>query len=349
MTATGIEWADSRPVRRRRDRWGAYAGYALLAVLGIWLVVNAVAAPARFANLTVVGLRAGSLFALIALGYTLVYGIIGLINVSHGEVFMLSSVVASLILVKVFGAESPTVTHGLLVLLVMGVVMVLAGGLNASAERLAFRRLRRAPRLTGLVVAVGLSFIYQWLGLQLNGPGEHVFASIIPEGGIVLGPVVIDWSTIVTTAVTIPLLLGLSHVMTRTRRGKAMRAVAQDHEIATLMGVDVDATILLTFALGGALAGAAGVLHFATYGDTNYNLGFQYGLIGFTAAVLGGVGNLAGAVLGGYLIGVVQAYNDGLPFGLGQQWSQSVVFGLLILFLVFRPEGLLGERSIERV
>ena len=349
MTVTTIEAADSRPVWRRRELFGRYAGRGLLAVLVIWLVVNLIAVPARFADLTLAGLRTGSLFALIALGYTLVYGIIGLINFAHGDLFMLSSVMASLILVGKFGAESATPRIWLLAIPVLVVVMVFGAVVNAASERLAFRRLRTAPRLASLIVAVGISFIFQWFGLLLNGSGEHVFSSIIPEGGIAVGPVVVDWSTIVVTGVTIPLLWGLSRLMTRTRRGRAMRAVSQDRDTATLMGVNVNSTIAFTFAVGGALAGAAGVLHFATYGDTNYNLGFEWGLIAFTAAVLGGVGNLAGAVLGGYLIGLIQAFNDGLPYGLGQQWSQSVVFGVLILLMVFRPEGILGTRTVDKV
>ena len=349
MTSTTIEAADSRPVLLRRERIGRWAGSGLLVLLVGWLLWNLVLDPVRFVDLTLAGLRTGSLFALIALGYTLVYGIIGLINFAHGDLFMLSSVVASLLLVQRLGADSSSPRSWLLTIPVLLVVMAFGAGVNAAAERLTFRRLRSAPRLASLIVAVGLSFIFQWFGLLLNGSGEHVFTSIIPRGGIAVGPVVVDWSTLVVTGVTIPLLLVLSHLVTGTRRGRAMRATAQDRDVATLMGVNVNATIAFTFAVGGALAGAAGVLHFVTFGDTNYNLGFEYGLIAFTAAVLGGVGNLPGAVLGGYLIGLAQAYNDGLPLGLGQQWSQSVVFGLLILLMVFKPEGILGTRMVEKV
>ena len=349
MTSTTIEAADSRPTLLRRERAGRWLGRGLLVLLVVWLLGNLALEPTRFADLTLAGLRTGSLFALIALGYTLVYGIIGLINFAHGDLFMLSSVVASVLLVNRLGADSSEPRSWLLAVPVLVAVMAFGAGVNAAADRLAFRRLRDAPRLAALIVAVGLSFVFQWFGLLLNGSGEHVFTSIIPRGGIAVGPVVIDWSTIVVTGVTVPLLLGLSRLVNGTRRGRAMRATAQDRDVATLMGVNVNATIAFTFAVGGALAGAAGVLHFATFGDTNYNLGFEYGLIAFTAAVLGGVGNLPGAVLGGYLIGLVQAYNDGLPLGLGQQWSQSVVFGLLILLMVFKPEGILGTRAVEKV
>jgi branched-chain amino acid transport system permease protein len=209
--------------------------------------------------------------------------------------------------------------------------------------------LHSAPRLTALIAAVGLSFVFQWFGLRLNGSGQRIWPTIIPNGGIALGPVVLDWSTIVVSAVTLPLLLVLRWIVQGTRHGKAMRATAQDADVARLMGIDVNRTIGITFAIGGALAGAAGLLYFETFGNTNYIDGFQFGLVAFTAAVLGGVGDLVGAVIGGFLIGLIQAFNDGLTYSAGQQWSQSVVFVVLILVLVLKPEGLLGQRSVEKV
>jgi branched-chain amino acid transport system permease protein len=231
---------------------------------------------------------------------------------------------------------------------VLLVVMAAGAGINASAERVVFRRLRDAPRLTSLIAAVGLSFVFQWVGLQLNGSGQRIWPTVVPNGGLVVGPITIDWSTIVVTGVTVPLLVLLTWVVQRTRQGRAMRATSQDRDAARLMGIDVERTISLTFALGGALAGAAGMLYFATFGNTNYSDGYQFGLIAFTAAVLGGVGNLPGAVLGGFLIGEIQALNDGLPHGFGQGWSQSVVFTVLIALMVFRPQGILGEPPVDR-
>jgi branched-chain amino acid transport system permease protein len=213
----------------------------------------------------------------------------------------------------------------------------------------AYRRLRRAPKLAPLITAVGISFIFQWLGLKLNGSTQKSWPKVIPDGGIQLGSVVIDWSTIVVIAVTIPLLLGLSYIVQRTRQGKAMRATAQDQDAARLMGINVNRTISFVFALGGAMAGAAGLLYLETFGTTRYDAGFQLGLIAFTAAVLGGIGNLQGAVLGGVLIGLIQGFNDGLPYGFGQKWSQTVVFTILILLMVFKPEGILGKPTIEKV
>jgi len=349
MTMNFVEAADSRPVLLAREKARRAVGAALLVGLTAWLVWNFLAAPEQFVDLALVGLRIGALYGLVALGYTLIYGIIGLINFAHGDLFMLGSVFSSILLVNWLGADSGSPRSWLLLLLMLPVVMALCAGINVTADFLAFRRLRRAPRMASLVTAVGLGFIFQWLGLQLNGSGQRIWPTIIPSGGVVIGPVTIDYSTIVVTAVTLPLLLVLTHIVRNTRQGKAMRATSQDPDVALLMGVNVNRTITFTFALGGALAGAAGLLYFETLGHTNYSDGFQFGLIAFTAAVLGGVGNLLGAVLGGFLIGLIQAFNDGLPHGFGQQWSQSVVFGVLILLLVFKPEGILGTRTVEKV
>ena len=346
---TGVEAADSRPVLARREVLGRAAGGVLLVLLVAWLGWNFAAAPQQFLDVAVAGLRVGALYGLVALGYTLIYGIIGLINVAHGDLFMLASVFSAMLLGNWLMAESSEPRSWLLLAAMLPVVMAACAAISAATDRVAYRRLREAPRLTALVTAVGFSFIFQWFGLLLNGSGQRVRTPIIPDGGLVVGPVTIAWSTIVVTSVTLPLLAVLSLVVRRTRYGKAMRATAQDRDTARLMGIDVDRTIAFTFAVGGALAGAAGLLYYASFGNTNYSDGFQFGLIAFTAAVLGGVGNLPGAVIGGFLIGLIQAFNDGLPYGLGQAWSQSVVFLVLIALMVFRPEGLLGTRVVDSV
>lgn len=349
MTVTTPEAADSRPAFEVKAYVGRVLGRLVLAVTVAWLLWNLATAPLQFVDVALAGLRSGSLYALIALGYTLVYGIIGLINFAHGDVFMLASVVSSIVLTERLGADSPSLRSWLLALVVMVVVMGVGASINVGAERVAYRRLRRAPRLASLITAVGISFILQWVGLYLNGSGQRIWPTVVPNGGLQIGAVILDWSTIVVTGATVPLLLALSWVVRRTRLGLAMRATAQDQDAAQLMGIDVDRAIATTFALGGAMAGAAGLLYFATFGNTNYSDGYQFGLIAFTAAVLGGVGNLPGAVLGGFLIGEIQAFNDGLPHGLGQGWSQSVVFAVLILVMVVKPEGLLGTRTTDKV
>ncbi|MBI4942200.1 MAG: branched-chain amino acid ABC transporter permease [Actinobacteria bacterium] len=295
----------------------------------------------------VVGLNQGALYALIALGYTLVYGIIELINFSHGDLFMLASVLSGFLMVSAFGATAATTGAFLALIATLVLAMLFGAALNTTAERVAYRRLRRAPKLAPLITAVGLSFVYQWGGIKSNGSGQRNWDTILGSSGFTVLNVKVPWSMIVVTAVTIPLLLGLNWVIQKTRQGKAMRATAQDQDAARLMGIDVDRTISLTFGLGGAMAGAAGLLYLQTFGTTRYDAGFQLGLIAFTAAVLGGIGNLNGAVLGGVLIGLVQALND--RFGLGVAYSQTVVFTILILLMVFKPEGILGKPTTEKV
>ncbi len=349
MTITAVEAADSRPVLLRREKIERGIGIGLLVGVTIWLIWNFIAGPVQFVNVALAGLRLGAIYALIALGYTLVYGIIELINFAHGDLFMLGSVFTSIVLVKWFGAGTGNLADWGLMLVTLVIVMSMCAGLNITSERVAYRRLRRAPKLAPLITAVGISFIFQWFGLLLNGSSQKSWPKVIPDGGLVLGPVTIDWSTIIVIGVTAPLLAILSYIVQRTRQGKAMRATAQDQDAARLMGINVDRTISFTFALGGAMAGAAGLLYLETFGTTRYDAGFQLGLIAFTAAVLGGIGNLQGAVLGGVLIGLIQGFNDGLPYGFGQKWSQTVVFTILILLMVFKPEGILGKPTIEKV
>jgi branched-chain amino acid transport system permease protein len=349
MAITAVEAADSRPVLLRKEKFERGLGISLLVGLVIWLLVNFVHSPVQFANSGLAGLRIGVIYALIALGYTLVYGIIELINFAHGDLFMLGSVFTSIVLVQWLGAGTGGAKNWALMILTLVIVMVACASLNVTAEYVAYRRLRRAPKLAPLITAVGISFIFQWFGLVLNGSAQKNWPKVIPSGGIVFGEVTLEYSTIVVIVVTIPLLLGLSYIVQRTRQGKAMRATAQDQDAARLMGINVNRTISFTFALGGAMAGAAGLLFLETFGTTRYDAGFQLGLIAFTAAVLGGIGNLQGAVLGGVLIGLIQGFNDGLPYGFGNKWSQTVVFTILILLMVFKPEGILGKPTIEKV
>jgi branched-chain amino acid transport system permease protein len=250
-------------------------------------------------------------------------------------------------LIAGLGADNASLVSVGLMILVLALTMMAGAGLNVAAERLAYRRLRRAPKLAPLITAVGLSFSYQWLGIQTNGSAQRNWNTILGNRSLEIGSVQIRWVAIVVIAVTIPLLLLLNYVVQQTRQGKAMRATAQDQDAARLMGIDVDRTIAFTFALGGAMAGAAGLLYVQSIGTTAYNLGFQLGLIAFTSAVLGGIGNLNGAVLGGFLIGIIQGLNDGM--GFGQKWSQTVVFTILIAVMVFKPSGLLGSTTTEKV
>ena len=262
---------------------------------------------------------------------------------------MLGGVFAATFIAVWFGQDSPSSVGYVVFFACLIAVMGFCATINVAIERFAYRRLRRAPKLAPLITAVGVSFILQFVGMRWNGSGPKTWNSVLPSGEFVISGVHIQYTTIFSFAVTIPLLALMTFIVTKTRRGKAMRATAQDADAARLMGINVDKTIAFTFALGGALAGAAGLLFQQTRGVTNYNLGYQLGLIAFTSAVLGGIGNLSGAVLGAILIGLVQGLNDGLPIGLGQQWSQTVVFSILILLMTFRPTGLLGKPMIEKV
>lgn len=321
----------------------------ILGLVALVLVINGVHAPAQFFSAAVQGLSNGALYALIALGYTLVYGIIELINFAHGDLFMLGTLFSAFLLTTVAGQDHATPLAMGLFLVTLVAVMVFCGGVNVAIEFLAYRRLRRAPKLAPLITAVGVSFILQFVGLRWNGSKPKQWPTVLPKSGLEIGGVRIGYNLLVVIAVTVPVLLALRWVVTSTRAGKAMRAVAQDQDAARLMGIDVNRTIAFTFAIGGALAGAAGLMYQQVIGTTNYNLGYQLGLIAFTAAVLGGIGNLTGAVVGGVLIGVIQGLNDGLPYAFGQQWSQTVVFSVLILLMVFRPVGLFGSNVGEKV
>lgn len=325
------------------------SGALILAGVAIWLGINLAHNPAQFATVAIDGLKNGALYALIALGYTMVYGIIQLINFAHGDLFMLGTMMSALVITTVLGQSSPGLAGYGAFAVALVAAMAFCGSLNIGIERFAYRRLRRAPKLAPLITAVGMSFVLQFIGLRWNGSGQKQWQTVLPNHKFDLGGVIIDVKTIIIFVVTAPILAALTWLVTKTKQGRAMRATAQDQDAARLMGINVDRTIAFTFGLGGALAGAAGLMYQQVVGTTAYNLGYQLGLIAFTSAVLGGIGNLSGAVLGGLLIGLIQGLNDGLIYGLGQQWSQSVVFTILILLMVFKPAGLLGKSVVEKV
>ncbi len=334
----------------RRLTFTSVAGTAIVVLLGIWLLWNFIDAPEQVIQVTIQGLSFGSLYALIALGYTLVYGIIELINFAHGDLFMLGAVFGAVMIADVFGQTSSGPAGWGAFAASFLLAMAFCALINLLSERLAYRRLRNAPKLAPLITAVGMSFIFQNIGNLWNGSAPKSRNPVLPTGSIEITDTInIPYIYLIVILITIPLLAALSYIVQRTRAGKAMRATAQDPDASRLMGIDVNRVIAFTFALGGAMAGAAGVMYVEMTGTTRYDAGFQLGLIAFTAAVLGGVGNLTGAVLGGVLIGLIQGLNDGAPHGLGQEWSQTVVFTVLIGLMVFRPQGLLGKPITEKV
>jgi branched-chain amino acid transport system permease protein len=323
----------------------------LVALLLAWLGVNFVKGPAYFFTISFIGLTNGAVYALVALGYTLVYGILELINFAHGDVFMLGGMFSATMILSVFNLTSHSSTGSLAVAIVVSLIvaMTACGLLNATVERVAYRPLRGAPRLAPLITAIGMSFILQDVALAWKGPGYTSVPAVLPRGNVFsIAGVVYTWEKLIVVVITVPVLLLLLWLVQRTRQGKAMRATAQDRDAAAMMGIDVNRTISFTFLIAGGLAGAGGLVYALYFGQVRYDTGFQLGLIAFTAAVLGGIGNLPGAVLGALVIGFIQAFNEGLTWHTpGSDWTQSIVFSILILILVFRPEGLLGEQTPE--
>jgi branched-chain amino acid transport system permease protein len=293
------------------------------------------------------GISNGSIWALVALGYTLVYGIIELINFAHGDVFMIGSFVAVGIY-GTLGLTPSTGTAGLILgLLVCLIVAAIACAfLNMLIERVAYRPLRSAPKLAPLITAVGFSFILENVGVLWNGGQQQAVPDLVNSQHKLfdIGGVHIFNGDLLAVGVAIPLLILLAGFVSNSRLGKAMRATAQDPEAARLMGINVDTTISTTFVIGGLLAGAAGLVYALYQTNVWYFQGFRAGLIAFTAAVMGGIGNLKGAVLGGLIIGVIEQISDNR---IGTEWTPAVVFGFLVLIMVFRPQGLLGEETRE--
>jgi branched-chain amino acid transport system permease protein len=287
------------------------------------------------------GITKGSYYALIALGYTMVYGIIQLINFAHGEVYMLGAFIG--LWTFHFGATNFGWTSGSLMALfvILLVAVLLTPVVGMSLERLAYRPLRNAPRLAPLITALGASFVLQQLVAVFYSRDFLPFPRLFPDTGFTFIGITIKWLWVFMIVLALVLMGGLGAFIRSTRLGKAMRATAEDRDTARLMGIDVDRIILLTFVLGSALAGVGGVLTGLYIGQVNFFMGFIAGLKAFTAAVLGGIGNLTGAVLGAFLLGILESY--GTHF-LGGQWQDVFAFGVLILVLVFRPTGLLGER-----
>src|SRR5215213_5821996 len=330
----------------KSSTWSSRIAVALTALLLVLLLVRAVQEPALFTSQLLIGLTNGAILSLIALGYTLVYGIIELINFAHGDNFMIGSFVGLTVLsgtIFGLGLFAPiTINSGaplriLGVLIALFVAMAACGLLNVGIERVAYKPLRNAPRLAVLITAIGMSFILQNVGLIWKAAAQVPFPELISDANILPSDAIIfRWKDLVVVLVTVPLLLALSYFIGNTKQGKAMRAVAQDKEAAAMVGINVNRTISITFLLGGILAGASGVM----YGL--FNGGFTQGLYAFTAAVLGGIGNLTGAVVGGFLIGIIGSMADQY---IGVRWTAIVIFAVLILVLVFRPTGLLGDRS----
>ncbi len=296
------------------------------------------------------GLVQGSVYALVALGYTMVYGILGLINFAHGEVVMVGAMISLSVLTTLIAAGvSPLFALPVSLLLSMAGCMALGYGI----ERIAYRPLRHAPRLAPLITAIGVSIVLQNLAMMIWGREYHAFPQLITNHPHLIGGAIINDIQIAIVIAALGLMAGLMVLVHRTRLGRAMRAVAENQHAAQLMGVDVNRVISTTFMIGSALAAVAGLMVSANYGLAHYYMGFLLGLKAFTAAVLGGIGNLRGAMLGGLLLGLIESLGAGyigdITGGfMGSQYQDVFAFFVLIAVLVFRPSGLLGERLAER-
>ncbi|WP_439622648.1 branched-chain amino acid ABC transporter permease [Gemmata sp.] len=304
---------------------------------------------AGFGQFLLLGLVLGSLYALIALGYTMVYGIIELINFAHGDLFMLGTFLALTLagwagVSTASGRDGGAVAGAVLLMLV--VTPLACAGLNVATDRVVYKPLRNSPKLTVIVSAIGVSFVFMNLGLFWKGATPVRFPDLIPDDNLLGGALAFTWKDLMVVGVTVPAMVALTLFVKFTPLGKAMRATAQNPTAAQLMGINVDRVVAATFGIGGALAGVGSVVYGLYIKSVDYQIGFQNGLYAFTAAVLGGVGNIPGAVLGGLVIGVVGELSKAY---LGAKWSEATIFAILIVILVFRPSGLLGARVREKV
>lgn len=320
------------------------------------------------------GVTLGSIYALVALGYTMVYGIIGLINFAHGEVVMIGAMISLSVITGLLGAHVALPSVAIIVAGVL-VAVPICMGLAYAMEKVAYRPLRKAPRLAPLITAIGMSIILQNVAMMIWGRNYLNFPTIIPLNGIAIGNAVITELQIIIIGLAALMMGGLVLLVQKTRLGMAMRATAQNPTVAGLMGININTVISAAFMIGAALAAVAGLMVMSYYGIAHYYMGFMLGLKAFTAAVLGGIGNLAGAMLGGILLGVIESLgagyigdisnicnfpwltdtlvqtctaNDGVLSLFGSNYQNVFAFFVLILVLIFRPSGLLGERIGDR-
>jgi branched-chain amino acid transport system permease protein len=311
----------------------------------------------KLVQLLVNGVTLGSVYALVALGFSMVYGILKLLNLAHGDVLMVGAFMGWGILGWLGGAQDPNVAVWLLIVLMVVAAMLACGVLGVAVERFAYRPLRRAPRIAPLISALGVSFFLQNSVLLLFGADFRSYESIdlVDVGvGIHWGPLNVWVIRIVVIASAFAMMAALWLLVTRTKLGKAMRATAFDQEAAAMMGIDVDRVIVKTFFIGSALAGAAGVLVGLVFFQINHTMGFNYGLKGFTAAVVGGIGSIPGAMFGGLFIGLAEAlsvgYLEDVTRGrLGSAFSDLSVFLILVVFMLLRPQGIFGKPEVKKV
>ncbi len=291
------------------------------------------------------GLTVGSVYALIALGYTMVYGILGLINFAHGEIYMIGAYLGVIFfgIFTVLGVTAKSLPLSIVLTFLLAIVYSSAYGY--TIERVAYRPLRHAPRLSPLITALGISIFLQNYVMLSQGAKDKVFPSLI-SGGVPIGNATVSYLQMIIMLTSVILMTALHFFITKTRLGTAMRATAQDKKMASLLGINVDSVISATFVIGSGLAAAGGVMIAMHYGLINFYMGYVAGLKAFTAAVLGGIGNIPGAMLGGIVLGLVESFGAGY---ISAEYKDVFAFAILILVLIFKPSGLLGENLQEKV
>ena len=295
------------------------------------------------------GITTGALYALVALGFSMVYGVLKLLNFAHGDLYMVGAYIGFFVIQWFGGPTALTIPVPLLVLIMFVLAALVVGGLGVAIERFAYRPLRDAPRIAPLITAIGISFFLENSALLLFGAQYREYNTpdfISISSGIKIGSVTIDSVQIMVLVLGLALMVGLRQLVQRTTLGKEMRAVATDREAAEMMGINVNLTIAATFFLGSALAGVAGVMAGLLFNQVSNTIGFIAGLKAFTAAVVGGIGSIPGAMLGGLLIGLAESFVTGY---ISSTYSNLIVFGLLIVVMLVRPSGLLGQVQLQKV
>jgi branched-chain amino acid transport system permease protein len=332
--------------------WSIGGAIVLLAVWGSILTLSqGRISPSTWQSLIVAGVALGAVYGLIALGYTLVYGILFMINFAHGEVFMWGAFTAWFAATGLNDTGIMDANPVLAFVLVLATAMLVSMVVAVLLERIAYRPLRGAPRLVPLITAIGASLFLQYTARGFFGSGVRAYPNFnLFAGSVNIGPVLISVSDLVVIVAAIALMVALYFFINRTRTGRAMRAVSEDKDVAAMMGINVDRIIVTTFAIGGLLAGAAGILYTLLFNQVDFFMGFLPGIKAFTAAVLGGIGNVVGAVLGGLVLGVLEQVGPNL-FLLGydipspNQLKDVIAFSVLVLVLIFRPSGILGRKE----
>jgi branched-chain amino acid transport system permease protein len=336
--------------------WLIRAGIIILVAWGtIAALLDNPYSRTQWLDFIIFGFAQGSLYALIAIGYTLVYGVLFMINFAHGEFFMAGTMTATIFVATPLAASGFLDRQPIISLILIGLTsMGMAIAIALLTERVAYRPLRKAPRLVPLITAIGASFFWQYFFRGLYGSSVVPFPKMaIFQGFIFIGDVRILKTHLLVVFITIIALIGLNFFIMRTKTGKSIRSVAENKDVAALMGIDVDRTISITFAVGAAMAGIAGLLYVIVFRQAHFFMGFILGIKAFTAAVLGGIGSIPGAALGGLVLGLIESigpalFLQGLNIPAAHQLKDVIAFTVLVFILLFRPQGILGQRLSEQ-